>query len=91
MPQTTRTDPAIIFRSKKVKEFCRKRYIEHIQCPIRDHKGNGKIERLIRTINERLRTNKEIVIKRDKSGNFQNLQNSSWTVTISSRGEAQRS
>ena len=50
------------------KEFCRKRYIEHLECPIKDHKGNGKIERLIRAINERFRTNKEVVIKRGKSG-----------------------
>ena len=35
---------------------------------MRDHRGNGKIERLIRTINERLRTNKNIVLKKDKSG-----------------------
>ena len=35
---------------------------------MRDHRGNGKIERLIRTINERLTTNKNIVLKRDKSG-----------------------
>ena len=33
-----------------------------------DHKGNGKIERLIRTINERLRTNKQIIHTKDKSG-----------------------
>ena len=62
-----RTDPANIFRSKRFKEFCRKKDIENIECPINDHKGNGKIERLIRTINERLRINKEVVIKRDKS------------------------
>ena len=68
IPQKIRTDPVKIFRSKKFKEFCRKRYIEHIECPIKDHKGNGKIERLIRTINERFRTNKEVVIKRGKSG-----------------------
>ena len=35
---------------------------------MRDHRGNGKIERLIRTINEGLRTNKNFVLKREKSG-----------------------
>ena len=68
IPQKIRTDPARIFRSKRFKEFCSRRCIQHIECPIKDHKGNGKIERLIRTINEQLRTNEEIVVKRDKSG-----------------------
>ena len=68
IPKIIRTDPATIFRSRKFKEFCNKWLIKHIECPISDHRGNGKIERLIRTINERLRTNKEIVVKRDKSG-----------------------
>ena len=40
----------------------------HIECPIDDHRGNGKIERLIRNKNERLRTNKQIVLQRDHSG-----------------------
>ena len=66
--QRIRTETATIFRSKKFKELCRKRYIEHIECPIRDHKRNGKMEKLFCTINERLRTNKEIVRKRDNSG-----------------------
>ena len=35
---------------------------------MRDHRGNGKIERLIRTINERLRINKNIILKKDNSG-----------------------
>ena len=35
---------------------------------MRDHRGNGKIEQLIRTINERVRTNKNRVLKKDKSG-----------------------
>ena len=33
-----------------------------------DHKGNGKIERLIRTVNERLRTNKVIILQKDNTG-----------------------
>ena len=42
--------------------------INHIICPNRDHSGNGKIERLIRTINDRLRTNRQIILGKDKSG-----------------------
>ena len=37
----------------------KKRHIIHVECPIRDHRGDGKVERLIRTINERLRANKK--------------------------------
>ena len=68
IPQIMRTDPATIFKSKRFKEFCKRRLIQHVECPIKDHSGNGKLERLIRTINERLRTNKQIVLKRDNSG-----------------------
>ena len=50
------------FRSKKFKDFCNKPLIRHIEYPIRDHRGNGKVERLI---NERLQTNKHIVVRRD--------------------------
>ena len=35
---------------------------------MRDHRGNGKIETLIRTINERLRTNRQIKITKDQTG-----------------------
>ena len=68
IPKTIRTDPATIFRSKPFEEFCNKRLIQHIECPVRDHRSNGKIERLIRTINERLRTNNKITVSKDNSG-----------------------
>ena len=68
IPKTKRTDPATIFRSKRFKEFCSKRLIQHIECPIRDHRGNEKIKRLMRTINERLRTNNKIIVSKDNSG-----------------------
>ena len=42
--------------------------VKHTTCLVRDHRGNGKLERLIRTINERLRANKQIVVTKDKSG-----------------------
>ena len=38
--------------------------IRHIVCPTYDHRGNGKVERLIRTINERLRANPELLADR---------------------------
>ena len=68
IPKQIRTDPGTAFTSEKFKAFCNQFQIKHITCPVRDHRGNGKIERLIRTINERLRTNKSIVLKREKSG-----------------------
>ena len=40
-PKTIRTDPATIFRSANFKKFCRKWYINHVECPIKDHRGNG--------------------------------------------------
>ena len=57
-----------MFVSEAFAKFCREFGVEHIVCPVRDHRGNGKIERLIRTINERLRTNKQIILTKDKSG-----------------------
>ena len=54
--------------SESFKNFCQQFHIKHVTCPVRDHRGNGKIERLIRTINERLRTNKNIIVKMDNSG-----------------------
>ena len=68
IPQIIRTDPATIFRGRRFKEFCQKRLIRQIECPVKDHRGNGKIERLIRTINETLRVNKQIVVRNDNSG-----------------------
>ena len=41
-------------------------------CPIRDHCGNGKVERRNRTVNERLRTNRKIIVQRDTTG-FSNI------------------
>ena len=68
LPKRIRTDPGTVFKSKKFKEFCTKNFIEHTVCPVRDHRGNGKVERMIRTINERLRSNKEIIISKEKKG-----------------------
>ena len=53
IPKQIRTDPGTAFTSKEFKKFCEKYFIKHIKCPVNDHKGNGKVERLMRTINER--------------------------------------
>ena len=68
VPKKIRTDPGTVFVSEEFARFCRQFGIEHIICPVRDHRGNGKIERLIRTINERLRTKKQIIVTKDQSG-----------------------
>ena len=68
LPQTIRTDPVTIYRSKCSEEFCEKRYIKHLECPMRDLKGNGEIERLNCRINERLGANKEIIVGKDNFG-----------------------
>ena len=68
IPKQIRTDPGTAFTSKEFKKFCKKCFIKHIKCPINDHKGNGKVERLIRTIKERLRTNQNIILDKDNTG-----------------------
>ena len=68
VPKKIRTDPGTVFVSEEFARFCRQFGIEHIICLVRDHRRNGKNERLIRTINERLRTNKQIIVTKDQSG-----------------------
>ena len=68
MPKKIRTDPVTVFTSEQFARFCTQVGIEHITCPVRDHRGNGKIERLIRRIIERLRTNKQIIVTKEQSG-----------------------
>ena len=68
IPKRIRTDPATIFRGEKFKEFCKNHFITHIECPIQDHRGNGKVERLIRTINERIRAEKTIITEKGNVG-----------------------
>ena len=68
IPKRIRTDPATFFRGELFKQFCTQYFISHIECPIRDHRGNGKIERLIRTINERIRAEKSILTEKRNAG-----------------------
>ena len=55
----SRTDPGTAFKSGKIEEFCREYYINHIICPV---------ERMIKTLNERLRTQKNVVLERKNNG-----------------------
>ena len=68
IPKQMRSDPGLVLTSDDYIQFFRHFQIKHRTCPVRDHRGSSKIELLIRTVNERLRTNKNIILKRDKSG-----------------------
>ena len=50
IPEKIRTDSATIFRGELFKQFCREHFIQHIECSIYDHRGNGKLKRLFRTL-----------------------------------------
>ena len=41
--------------------------MRHVVCPIYDHRGNGKVERLVRTLNERLRANPEVLTEKQNN------------------------
>ena len=49
-----RSEQGSTFISKEYREFCGKYNIEIIYSPVGDHRGTGQIERLIKTIKERL-------------------------------------
>ena len=67
IPKSIRTYHGTASKSEYFKQFCKEKIIEHVICPVRDHRGNGKRERMIRTVNERLKTNKIILLSKDKS------------------------
>ena len=62
-----RAEQGIAFKSETSRQICKETFNKHIICPVRDHRGNGNVERMIRTINERLRTNKKIVVESGKN------------------------
>ena len=64
IPQIVRTDQAAVFMGKEFRNLREEFGIRHIVCPVYDHRGNGKVERLIRTVNERLRANPEILVEK---------------------------
>ena len=59
-----------MFKSQKHNEFHKELCIDQGVCPVRKtgHWGNGKVEKMIRTINERPRIDKDIVVTKDRSG-----------------------
>ena len=71
LPKSIRTDPGTVFLSKKIKTFWKEKFIDHIVCPVRDHRENGKMEKMIRTIIERMRTNSKILIEKKTKTEFQ--------------------
>ena len=64
IPKRIHTDSATIFRDETFKQLCQEQFIQHIECSLYDHRGNGKVERLIRTINEGLRADKSIITEK---------------------------
>ena len=54
IPRTIRADQGSGFISKEVREFCHEHNMKVIFSPVGDHKATGLVERLIRTIKERL-------------------------------------
>ena len=41
-----RFDPGSVFTSEEFKIICRQFQRKYIPCPVRDHRGNGKIEQM---------------------------------------------
>ena len=54
IPRTIRTDQGSGFISKETRKFCQEQNINVIFSPVGDHRVTGLVERLIRTIKERL-------------------------------------
>ena len=63
-PQKLRTDQSTVFMGNEFRQFRKELGMRHVVCPIYDHRGNGKVERLVRTINERLRANSEVLTEK---------------------------
>ena len=66
LPRKIRTDSGTAFTSNKFKQFV-KNISYNIKCPIHGHHGNGKVDRLIRTVNERLIANR-VVLDEENTG-----------------------
>ena len=63
IPQIVRTDQAAVYLGNEFKNLREEFGVRHIVCSAYDHRGNGKVERL-RTVNERLRTNPEVLAEK---------------------------
>ena len=67
IPKGIRKYPGTVFTSIQLQQFCEKRCIKHVLYPVSDHKENWKVERLIRNVKERLRTNRNFLLERYSS------------------------
>ena len=63
-PQKLRTDQATVFMGNEFRQFRKELGMRHVVCPIYDHWENGKVGRLVGTINERLRANPEVLTEK---------------------------
>ena len=81
----SRTDPGTAFESGKFEEFCREYYINHIICPVKDHRGNGKVDK---NIKREVENAKECGIRKEKQWSIENLNcimirdSKRWEVSI---------
>ena len=41
VPQKLRTDPGTVFVSAAFVQFCNQFGVQHVKCPVQDHRGNG--------------------------------------------------
>ena len=57
-----------IYGTNISQQFCMERFIQHLICPMRDHRDNEKVERMIRTVNEGHETNRKRVVQKETSG-----------------------
>ena len=68
IPKRIGSDPATEFCRGNFEQLFNEQIITHVEHPVRDHRGNGKIGRLITTRNERLRADKSIINNKGTSG-----------------------
>ena len=73
IPQVVRTDQATVFCGEDFKKLCGTFGVKHIVCSSNDHRGNEKVERLIRTVNERIRAEPEIIKNKTENKLFGEL------------------
>ena len=56
IPKSIRTDRGSGFKSAVLKNFCNNLGIDHVFCPVGDHRGCGLVERTIQTMKRKLGT-----------------------------------
>ena len=81
IPRTIRTDQGSGFISKEVRKFCQEQNINVIFSPVVDHRVTGLVERLIRTIKERLLVTAQEYLKPSLESALLNIIKCQRTVT----------